>query len=77
MFVRRTLLTALAAGTLVLTAACGGSSGSGSASNKGSLTISGQNFPEATLMADMYQQLLQKDGYTVSVKLVGTRDVYM
>lgn len=52
----------------------GGSNGGG---NKGSLTISGQNFPEATLVADMYQQLLTKAGYNVTVKLVATRDVYM
>jgi osmoprotectant transport system substrate-binding protein len=38
---------------------------------------SGQNFPEATLIADMYQQLLEKAGYTVDVKLVDTRAIYL
>lgn len=73
---RRVLTGAAIAVALGVTAACGGSSSTGSV-DKGSLTISGQNFPEATLMADMYQQLLEHDGYQVTVKLVGTRDVYM
>lgn len=80
----RLLLGALASGALLATTACGGpsSSPSGSSSGspaagKGSVTISGQNFPEAEIVADMYQQLLQHDGYNVTVKLVGTRDVYM
>lgn len=81
MHARRALVAALAVAGLALTAACGTSSstngGGGGGTSKGSITISGQNFPEATLMADMYQQLLQHDGYKVSVKLVGTRDVYM
>lgn len=72
----RVLAGAAIAVALSVTAACGGSPSTGSA-DKGSLTISGQNFPEATLMADMYQQLLEDDGYQVTVKLVGTRDVYM
>ncbi|MGI8433251.1 MAG: ABC transporter substrate-binding protein [Nocardioidaceae bacterium] len=77
---RRLLAVALASGTLLLGTACAGndvgSSGSGSG-DKGSVTISGQNFPEATLVASMYQQLLEKAGYSVTMKLVGTRDVYM
>lgn len=76
--VRRTLTVALAIGALATTAACGSSSSNGNGSTaKGNVTISGQNFPEATLVADLYQQLLEHDGYTVTVKLVGTRDVYM
>ncbi|WP_310961469.1 ABC transporter substrate-binding protein [Nocardioides terrisoli] len=76
MLARRILVSAAMVGGLALVAACGGPSSS-SSGDKGSLTISGQNFPEATLMADMYQQLLEHDGYHVTVKLVGTRDVYM
>jgi len=79
----RRIVAALAAtGTLLLGAACAGNdvsksaSGSGS-SDKGSVTISGQNFTEATLMANMYKLLLENKGYTVTMKLVGSRDVYM
>lgn len=83
MQVRRTLAAALAAASLVLAAGCGSddggsadSGGSGSG-DKGAVSISGQNFPEATLVASMYEQLLDSLGYDASVKLVGTRDVYM
>jgi osmoprotectant transport system substrate-binding protein len=43
----------------------------------GPLTLAGQNFPEATLVASMYTQLLEKAGYDVTQKLVDTRDGYM
>jgi osmoprotectant transport system substrate-binding protein len=43
----------------------------------GPVRISGQNFPEATLVAEMYSQLLEAAGYQPDVKLVDTRDVYM
>lgn len=43
----------------------------------GAVRISGQNFPEATLVAEMYAQLLTANGYQPSVELVDTRDVYM
>jgi osmoprotectant transport system substrate-binding protein len=43
----------------------------------GELTLAGQNFPEATLVAAMYEQLLTDAGYTVDVKLVDARDAYM
>ena len=47
------------------------------AADKGSVTIAGQNFPEATLVASMYEQLLEDAGYTVETKLVDSRDAYM
>ena len=50
---------------------------SASTSAGGPLTIAGQNFPEATLVASMYQQLLENAGYDVTTKLVDTRDGYM
>lgn len=80
--IRRGVVAAVALGALVMTAACGSSDddkadGGDKAADKGSLTISGQNFPEATLMASVYEQLLEHEGYDVTVKLVGTRDVYM
>ena len=43
----------------------------------GPLTLAGQNFPEATLVAAMYSQLLENAGYDVTTKLVDTRDGYM
>ena len=82
---RRTLATALATSTLLLAAACAGddlasdsgASPTNSASDKGALSISGQNWGEATLVANMYQELLEHSGYDVSMTLVDTRDVYM
>jgi osmoprotectant transport system substrate-binding protein len=47
------------------------------ASGKGTVTISGQNFTEAEIVADLYAGVLAKAGYTPKVKLVGTRDIYM
>lgn len=74
---RRLLAVTLAAGSLLLGAACAGNNVAGGSKDKGTLSLSGQNFPEATVVAEMYKQLLEKDGYTVNMKLVGTRDVYM
>ncbi len=76
---RRSLAAALAAGSLLLVTACGGdleSEPSSTAENQGPVRISGQNFPEATLVAAMYQQLLAEAGYEPTVTLVGGRDVY-
>jgi osmoprotectant transport system substrate-binding protein len=55
----------------------GGPSTSPASSGKGTVTISGQNFTEAEIVADMYAGVLSKAGYTPKVKLVGTRDIYM
>ena len=86
MHARRLLAVAVATSTLILGAGCAGntvaskssgSSPSAGSGGKGSITLSGQNFGEATLVANMYQQLLQKEGYSVTMKLVGSRDVYM
>jgi osmoprotectant transport system substrate-binding protein len=82
---RRILAAMIATSTALLVAACGSdNSPSSSASDtpsgsadKGAVKISGQNFPEATLVATMYEQLLTAQGYDVSVDLVDTRDVYM
>ena len=73
---RRLLAVSLAVGSLLAGAACAGDNVAGS-KDKGSLTLSGQNFPEATLVADMYKLLLEDAGYTVDMKLVGTRAVYV
>jgi osmoprotectant transport system substrate-binding protein len=81
----RRSLAAAASAALLLLAGCAGDdlSDSGSAedspaaSGGGEVRISGQNFPEATLVTEMYVALLTDAGYDPSVKLVGTRDVYM
>lgn len=87
MKMRRTLAAGLAALGLLTVAACGndsGSDGSGSddsgSSGEGggaALTISAQDFTEGKILAYMYEQLLSNADYDTTVKLVGTRDVYM
>jgi len=87
MQVRRSLAAVLSVGTLFLATACAGNdlssskasdSASPSASgDKGTVHISGQNFPEAALVAAMYDEVLTNAGYATDVKLVDTRDVYM
>jgi osmoprotectant transport system substrate-binding protein len=81
---RRFLAGAVAVSAIVL-AACGNSGSSTTAgsstpttpSGGGVVRISGQNFTEAEIVADMYAGVLAKAGYQPKVKLVGTRDVYM
>ena len=82
MLLRRSLAAGLAAGALLLTGCAGDDlaaddSGDDAPSGGGQVTISGQNFPEATLVASMYDQLLTDAGYTTEVKLVGTRAAYL
>jgi osmoprotectant transport system substrate-binding protein len=76
---------AVAASAALLVAGCGSGTSSTppagtttpASSDKGTVTISGQNFTEAEIVADMYAGVLAKAGYTPKVKLVGTRDIYM
>ncbi len=81
MHARRLLPATLALGTVLLGAACAGDevaeSGSDPAEDKGSLTLSSQSFTEAAIVANMYRLLLEDAGYTVEMKLVDTRNVYM
>ncbi|WP_457205487.1 ABC transporter substrate-binding protein [Nocardioides sp. P5_C9_2] len=85
MHLARTLAAVVAAGALTLTGCAGDDLSDDSASDtessvsadKGSITLAGQNFPEATLVASMYEQLLEDAGYTVETKLVDSRDAYM
>ncbi len=83
---KRNLAIVAAVAALATSAACGGGSsleGSGSSTSasgstdKGSLTISGQDFTEMQIMAAMYGQVLEADGYSVTTKLVSTRDIYI
>ncbi|KRF37185.1 ABC transporter substrate-binding protein [Nocardioides sp. Soil805] len=85
MHLARTLAAVLAAGALTLSGCAGDDLSDDSATDtessasadKGSITLAGQNFPEATLVASMYEQLLEDAGYTVDTKLVDSRDAYM
>ncbi|MBA2955558.1 amino acid ABC transporter substrate-binding protein [Nocardioides sp. MAH-18] len=87
MNVRRSLAAALAVGSLFLGAACAGDdlddeaaddeTTSAAPTDKGAVSISGQSFPEAALVAAMYDELLTNAGYDTDVKLVDTRDAYM
>jgi len=79
-------LAGVVAASAALLTACGSSDSSSTATDnppssaaadKGTVHISGQNFTEAEIVADMYAAVLQKAGYTPDVKLVDTRDVYM
>ncbi|MEJ7743904.1 MAG: ABC transporter substrate-binding protein [Nocardioidaceae bacterium] len=81
--VRRLAVAASAVTLLTLSACGGGDSLEGSdnsasqTSDQGSLTLSGQSFTEAAVMAAMYEQVLVDAGYDVTSKLVETRDVYV
>jgi osmoprotectant transport system substrate-binding protein len=86
MRILRTLGLAAAGAALLTVAACGGSDsleGAGSDSpssagaDKGSVVVGGQDFTESQIMASIYQELLENEGYTVQTKLVTTRDVYL
>lgn len=58
-----------------LTAVACGSSPSTS-TNKGTITIAGFKFSEGSVLAELYGQALQHDGYTVNFKLnLGSREV--
>lgn len=67
----------VAALTVLVTsvAACGGTNSPGTTS-KGTVTVAGFNFPESSVLAELYGQALAHDGYSVNYKLnLGTRKV--
>src|SRR6478752_9408229 len=83
---KRFLVGAAATVTVAVLAGCGSSDSSTTAADSGSspsssgggvVRISGQNFTEAQIVADLYAGVLKKAGYDPQVKLVGTRDIYM
>ncbi|MGI8702625.1 MAG: glycine betaine ABC transporter substrate-binding protein [Nocardioidaceae bacterium] len=85
MSTRRAVVTGLLATGVLLTAGCsndtsstsGGGDTSAAPADKGDVNLSGQNFTETQITAAMYQLLLEDAGYTVTTKLVDTRDVYI
>jgi osmoprotectant transport system substrate-binding protein len=69
-------LAAIAA--IVFAVAACGSTGGGSTptTSKGTLTVAGFNFPESSILAEIYGKSLEHDGYTINYKLLlGTREV--
>ncbi len=85
MQVRRSLAILLSVGSLVLAGACASDStdepgvknDDSAPPQQGPVAIAGQSFPEAALVASMYEQLLANAGYDPTVKLVDSRDGYM
>jgi len=65
----RSILIALVALPLMLTAACGGGGGT--------VVIVGQKFTEADIMTQLYKAVLDDAGYDTSVKNLGARDIYL
>jgi osmoprotectant transport system substrate-binding protein len=72
------LRSAYLAVSVALTVAIGacGSTSTPAAANKGTITIGGFAFSEGSVLAELYGQALQHDGYTVNYKLnLGNREV--
>nr|WP_234347981.1 ABC transporter substrate-binding protein [Streptomyces specialis] len=73
-------MSALTALSLSL-AACGGDDleekgGSGEEGGGGSLTIGGAGFTEATIMTQLYAQILEDAGYSTTIETVEGRELY-
>src|ERR1700688_672411 len=69
------LLVAALVALATVAAACGSTNTPGTTS-KGTFTVAGFNFPESSILANLYGQALAHDGYTVNYKLnLGTRKV--
>jgi len=69
------LLVAAFAALATVAAACG-STNTPAPASKGTITVAGFNFPESSILAQLYGQALAHDGYTVNYKLnLGTRKV--
>src|SRR6202166_3520640 len=69
------LLVAALVALATVAAACG-STNTPATTSKGTFTVAGFNFPESSILANLYGQALAHDGYTVNYKLnLGTRTV--
>jgi osmoprotectant transport system substrate-binding protein len=72
---RSTMLATVVAMAMAAVA-CGSSPSTASNSPKGTITIAGFKFSEGSVLAELYGQALQHDGYTVNFKLnLGSREV--
>jgi osmoprotectant transport system substrate-binding protein len=77
---RRALAALLAVPLALGVAACGSSNDSVAGSGGGSgakVTIVGQKFTEADILTQLYKGLLDKAGFSTSVKNLGARSVYL
>ncbi|MBW9209533.1 ABC transporter substrate-binding protein [Mumia sp. zg.B53] len=74
---RRSAAALVCAAALVSLSACGDDDNGGGDGSQGSVTLSGQNFTEMQILAELYTQVLENEGYDVTQKLVDTRDIYM
>lgn len=71
----RSAYVATALALFVTVAACGGTTSTGAVS-KGAITVAGFKFSEGSVLAELYGQALQHDGYPVNYKLLlGSREV--
>jgi osmoprotectant transport system substrate-binding protein len=71
------LAVAALAALATVVAACGGTATPGTTS-KGTVTVAGFNFPESSILAQLYGQSLAHDGYTINYKLnLGSRKVVL
>src|SRR4029077_16106067 len=71
-------LLAATAALVFVAGACGSTGGGGNPSpaSKGTLTVAGFNFPESSILSEVYGQALAHDGYTINYKLnLGNREV--
>ena len=74
----RRLAIALVVPLALLAAGCGSSDNTDNAGKDlGSVTVVGQKFPEADIMAELYKGLLDHAGFTASLKELGGRDLYL
>lgn len=78
---RITRVVGLAAALAVTLGACAGTenspNGAGSTS-EGAITVGSANFGESEIVANMYVQVLEKGGYTVTARPhIGSREVYL
>ena len=78
----RRLAIALVAPMMMFAAACGNDDDSkndkaSDAVDGGPVTIVGQKFPEADIMAELYKGLLNNAGFQAKVQALGGRDLYL
>jgi osmoprotectant transport system substrate-binding protein len=72
----RSALMAAVIGLVLTATACGSSPSPSSTTPKGTITVAGFKFSEGSVLAELYGQALQHDGYTVVFKLnLGSREV--
>jgi osmoprotectant transport system substrate-binding protein len=76
MGVRRMAVAGTLVAMAVLATACGSSKGSKASTTNVSITVASFNFGESEILANMYKDVLQKIGVTVTLKdKLGTREV--